>query len=150
MMEDSQDISELYYDSAISGESYLYCIENGINTVGELSAFDFSDAAEAVYSELSAIKNSTMPELNIEDVEHTDSDGLSGESGHDYSILLKKDVYALALELTLDVRAHNILKNIFAICGKNLDSFADFYLNCSERDLMRARLYTICIYNYGL
>ena len=56
MMDDSQDISELYYDSAISGESYLYCIENGINTVGELSAFDFSDAAEAVYSELSAIK----------------------------------------------------------------------------------------------
>ena len=139
MMEDSQDISELYYDSAISGESYLYCIENGINTVGELSAFDFSDAAEAVYSELSAIKNSTLPELNIEDVEHTDSDGLSGESGHDYSILLKKDVYALALELTLDVRAHNILKNIFAICGKNLDSFADFYLNCSERDLMKFR-----------
>lgn len=139
MMDDSQDISELYYDSAISGESYLYCIENGINTVGELSAFDFSDAAEAVYSELSAIKNSTLPELNIEDVEHTDSDGLSGESGHDYSILLKKDVYALALELTLDVRARNILKNIFAICGDNLDSFADFYLSCAEKDLIRLR-----------
>lgn len=138
-MDDSQDISELYYDSAISGESYLYCIENGINTVGELSAFDFSDAAEAVYSELSAIKNSMQPESDIEDFVHKDNNGISVVSEHDYSVLHKKDVYSLALELTLDVRARNILKNIFAICGDNLDSFADFYLNCSQEDLMKLR-----------
>lgn len=146
MMDDNLDISELYYDSAISGETYLYCVEKGINTIEELVVSDISDATGQIYVELSTIKGSRQQsrvattcndEDNITTLVEQAKSNIDPDSFSQCITL--KDVYALAMEITLDVRSHNILKNILANCNDNLESFAEYYLKCSERELMRLR-----------
>lgn len=141
MMDDNLDISELYYDSAISGESYLYCVENDINTIGELRAFDFSNAPEAVYAEISTLlsdcKQATVANNDPYSTEEAVSSNIAANDSP--SQIESTEVYSLAIELTLDVRATNILKQILANCNDNLDSFATFLLSCTQNDLMRLR-----------
>lgn len=55
MMQGSIDISELYEEGTICGETYLYCVENNINTVEDLVDCTFENISNCVASELNAL-----------------------------------------------------------------------------------------------
>ena len=140
MMEDNLDISELYYDSAISGESYLYCVENNISSIDELRAFDFSSAPEAVRAEICTIlPESRQTKETDNECDSEDEIVVANDATNSWSQINLTEVYPLALELTLDVRATNILKQVFWNCNEKPDAFASFYLTCAQQDLMRFR-----------
>ena len=55
MMQGSIDISQLYEEGIICGETYLYCVENNINTTDDLLDHSFGDVSDCVASELNAL-----------------------------------------------------------------------------------------------
>lgn len=58
MMQDNIEISELYNDGSISGETYLYCVENDIDTVQDVIAAEIPDGvSDIIATEFNYLKN---------------------------------------------------------------------------------------------
>lgn len=72
MMQDNIDISELYNEGAISGETYLYCVENNINTIADLANCSWDEASDLVVSELETLLRSSEEDIKA-DVTSQDS-----------------------------------------------------------------------------
>ena len=65
-MQDNINISELYNEGAISGETYLYCVENNINTVADLGNRSWGEASGLVVSELEVLSRSSEENLKAD------------------------------------------------------------------------------------
>lgn len=72
-------ISYLYDEDEISGETYLYCVENGIESIEDININDIPDNKGSIYKELLALRNSIVEnENNLSD--NIDDESLTGNS----------------------------------------------------------------------
>lgn len=92
MMQDNIDISELYDSGAISGETYLYCVEHDLNTIQDLSSCNLNDASELVLSELTEFMTENQSIVaGYSEIENNDTPVLC-ESSVEYSSVLDRKI----------------------------------------------------------
>lgn len=148
MILDNTDISSLYNESLICGETYLYCVENNIDTIENLMSCEMFDISENIKYDIKQLK----AYLNDGKSEQNPSCGSLGSDLVDIVVpenIIKTDVsveqsaeylYELIEELCLDVRAHNAIRSSLKIMHNgDIKSFVNWFLTCTPEDWYKMR-----------
>lgn len=113
MMQGSIDISELYEEGIICGETYLYCVENNINTAGDLLDHSFVCVSDCVASELNALlselQDSSAADVSMSDdlMDSDKSEGCDKIEGYVSYVQAKYDNAQEDLKYELDLLLRN-------------------------------------------
>lgn len=92
MMQDNIDISEIYDNGSISGETYLYCVEHNIFNIQEAFDLSLDDASELVRSELKEVKLQYQEDVVSIDISPNESLAELEECINDYINLVNSKI----------------------------------------------------------
>lgn len=90
MLQSNIDISELYNNGTISGETYLYCVEQNIVTIQDVLNLTLENASKIVVSELSEISKQYQENIACNNVQKPDNYVSNEMFGKYYSFIHKK------------------------------------------------------------
>lgn len=134
-------ISYLYDEDEISGETYLYCVENGIESIEDININDIPDNKGSIYKELLTLKNSIVENENnlfdkIEDESLTENSEVTGLTSSDNSYMQVEQnyesVYLKAIK-EVETRTKNVLDTIRKRCTTD-EEFYSFILEFKDEE----------------
>ena len=133
-------ISNLYNQGIVSGSTFLYCVENSIDTVDGLLAIA-DNIPDYVMADIKYLKS----ELGIYD-KTNDNNNHNLIIDEDTNSEVKRvdyiELYQIYLELKkgYDVRTNNCLNQIEqTICGSDQEAFIKYILEISQLDVLKIR-----------
>lgn len=134
-------ISYLYDEGEISGETYLYCIENDIESIDDVRLNDVPEDRACIYKELQALRISIAGnenDLPLDNSKDNLKDGFKNININVSESLVKQDeeegVYRIIYEEALkkvDTRAKNVLNGIKSRCFTD-EEFYEFILDFKD------------------
>lgn len=132
-------ISYLYDEDEISGETYLYCVENGIESIEDINIKDIPDNKGSIYKELLALRNSIVENENnlsdnIDDESLTENseitDITSSDNAYKQVEQNYESVYLKAIR-EVDTRTKNVLDTVRKRCFTD-EEFYSFILEFKD------------------
>lgn len=133
-------ISNLYNQGIVSGSTFLYCVENSIDTVDGLLAIA-DNIPDYVMADIKYLKS----ELGIYDKTNDNNNHnliIDEETNSEVKRVDYIELYQIYLELKkgYDVRTNNCLNQIEqTICGSDQEAFIKYILEISQLDVLKIR-----------
>lgn len=142
MMQDNIDISELYDNGTISGETYLFCVENDITTLSDIKTFTLTNnVSETVHSDFIALTQDLEPNIEIEESEsivtsdNIQASRISTEEIEEYVSYISKRI------TKLDQNTLNLFEQLRSRYCSDIE-FIEHLLTTNEREDLPSELFT--------